>query len=44
MCIGLEDHLPYEMTVEDAGRYTYTDYNRPLQIDAPDFVLQSASN
>lgn len=44
MCIGLDDHLPYEMTVEDAGRYTYTDYNRPLQIEAPQEVLQSASN
>ena len=43
VCIGLDDHLPYEMTVENTGRYSYTDYNRPLQFDGPDAVLQAVS-
>lgn len=44
VCIGLEDHLPYEMTNDDGGHYSYTDYNRPLQFDAPAAVLQAASS
>jgi len=43
VCVGLEDHLPYEMTTDDVGHYSYADYNRPLPFDAPDAVLQSAS-
>jgi len=44
VCIGLEDHLPYEMTTDDGGHYSYADYNRPLQFDAPEAVLQAASS
>ncbi|SPF48934.1 hypothetical protein SBA1_90070 [Candidatus Sulfotelmatobacter kueseliae] len=44
VCIGLEDHLPYEMTTDDVGHYSYTDYNQPLQFDAPEAVLQAASS
>lgn len=44
VCVGLEDHLPYEMTTDDGGHYSYTDYNRPLQFDAPESLLQSSSN
>ena len=44
ICIGLTDHLPYEMTVENSGRYAYTDFNRPLQFDGPDAVLQPVSS
>jgi hypothetical protein len=44
VCIGLQDHLPYEMTTDDGGRYSYTDYNQPLQFDAPEDVLQAASS
>lgn len=44
VCVGLEDHLPYEMTVENAGRYSYTDYNRPVQFDAPDAVVLPVSS
>jgi len=43
LCIGLDDHLPYEMTVENRGRYTYSDFNQPLQFDAPQAVLDAAS-
>jgi hypothetical protein len=43
VCVGLEDHLPYEMTTDNVGRYSYTDYNRPIQFDAPEAVLQPAS-
>jgi len=44
VCIGLEDHLPYEMTTDDGGRYSYSDYNRPIQFDGPEAVLQTASS
>lgn len=44
VCIGLEDHLPYEMTTDNGAHYSYTDYNRPLQFDAPEAILQSASS
>ncbi len=45
VCIGLEDHLPYEMTaVDSGGRYSYSDYNRPIQFEAPDSILQASSN
>jgi hypothetical protein len=43
ICIGLKDHLPYEMALESGGRYSYTDYNRPIQIEAPEDALQAAS-
>jgi len=44
ICIGEDDHLPYEMTMERGGHYSYSDYNRPIQFEAPDAVLQSASS
>lgn len=43
VCIGLDDHLPYELTTENGGRYSYSDYNRPIQFEAPEGVLQQAS-
>jgi hypothetical protein len=43
VCIGVDDHLPYEMTME-GGRFSYSDYNRPIQIEAPEAVLQPASS
>jgi hypothetical protein len=43
ICIGVDDHLPYEMTVAD-GHYSYSDYNRPVEIEAPEAVLQPASS
>jgi hypothetical protein len=43
LCIGVDDHLPYEMTME-GGHFSYSDYNRPIQIEAPDGVVQSASS
>jgi hypothetical protein len=44
MCIGVEDHLPYEMTTKNGGHYSYSDYNRPIQFDVPEAVLQPASS
>jgi len=45
VCIGLEDHLPYEMTtVDSGGHYSYSDYNRPIQFEASESILQSASS
>ena len=43
VCLGLEDHLPYEMTMA-GGRYSYSDYNRPIQFDVPSAMLQTASS
>jgi len=43
VCIGLDDHLPYEMTV-DGGRYSYSDYNRPMQFEVPEASVQPASS
>lgn len=44
VCIGVDDHLPYQMTMESGGQYTYSDYNRPIQFEAPDAILQTASS
>jgi hypothetical protein len=45
VCIGLEDHLPYEMTtVDSGGRYSYSDYNHEIKFDASESILQSASS
>lgn len=45
VCIGVDDHLPYEMTLgESSGHFSYSDYNQPMQFDAPEAVLQSASS
>jgi hypothetical protein len=43
VCIGLEDHLPYEMITESGGHYSYSNYNHPIQFEAPESILQSAS-
>lgn len=45
VCIGLEDQLPYEFTVDwEHSRLTISDYNSPLQIDVPDTAVQPASS
>jgi hypothetical protein len=44
VCIGLEDHLPYEMTVDWAhSRASFSDYNTAIQLDLPEASLQPAS-
>ena len=44
LCLGVDDHLPYEMTVDyDHSRTTFTDYNSAFQIDLPAAALQNAS-
>jgi len=43
MCIGVDDHLPYEMTM-GGGHYSYSDYNQPIQLEPPQVVLQPASS
>jgi hypothetical protein len=43
VCIGPEDHLPYEMTTDTGAHYSYSDYNQPIQFEAPEDILQSAS-
>jgi len=44
VCIGLEDHLPYEMTLEgSSSRYSYSDYNASIPLDLPEAALQPAS-
>jgi len=43
VCIGVDDHLPYEMTMV-GGTYSYSDYNRPVQIEVPQGGVQPASS
>jgi hypothetical protein len=44
VCLGLEDHLPYETTVDwENSRTSFSDYNTALQIDLPEAALQPAS-
>ena len=43
ICIGVDDHLPYEMT-DSGGHYTYSDYNQSIRFDAPDAILQPVSS
>jgi hypothetical protein len=45
ICLGLEDHLPYEMTVDwEHSRASYSDYNAPLEIAVPEAAAQPASS
>jgi hypothetical protein len=44
VCIGIEDHLPYEVTVDwQKSRASFSDYNTQIQIDVPEVALQAAS-
>ena len=44
VCLGLQDHLPYEVNLEwEHSRSSFSDYNLPIQFDVPEGVLQSAS-
>jgi hypothetical protein len=44
VCIGLDDNLPYEMTVDwEHSRTSFSDYNVPLKLDLPEGALQPAS-
>ncbi len=44
VCLGLEDHLPYEMSVDYMGSHSsFSDYNTHLQIDLPEAALQNTS-
>lgn len=41
VCIGIEDHLPYEMTVDWQGSHSsFSDYNTPMQFDLPEGAMQ----
>ncbi len=44
VCIGLEDHLPYEMTVDwDNSRTSISDYNTQIAFDLPEAAVQPTS-
>ena len=44
VCLGLEDHLPYELTVDWLQlRSSFSDYNAPISFDVPDAVTQQTS-
>jgi len=44
VCLGLEDHLPYEMTVDwENSRTSFSDYNAPMRLDVPEAALHPAS-
>jgi hypothetical protein len=45
VCLGLEDQLPYELTVDWAhSRATFSDYDAPIQFDLPQASVQPASS
>ena len=44
VCLGVDDHLPYEMTVDwAASRSSFSDYNAAISFDVPEAALQPAS-
>jgi|SRR3974390_137271 len=44
VCIGLDDRLPYELTVDwQASRTSFSDYNAPISFDLPEAAVQPAS-
>jgi hypothetical protein len=44
VCLGLEDHLPYEMTVDwENSRSSFSGYNAPIQFDVPEAAVQPAN-
>ena len=44
ICLGLEDHLPYEMTVDWAhSRASFSDYNAAIEFDLPADVVRATS-
>jgi hypothetical protein len=44
LCLGLEDHLPYEMTVDwDRSGTSFSDYNKPIEFDLPAEVVRATS-
>ncbi|HUA15477.1 MAG TPA: hypothetical protein VMG31_09275 [Verrucomicrobiae bacterium] len=41
VCLGLDDHLPYELTVDwEHSRSSFSDYNTSIQFDLPEAALQ----
>ena len=44
VCLGLDDHLPYELTVDwENSRSTFSRYNAPIPFDLPEAAVQPAS-
>ena len=44
VCLGLEDRLPYEWTVDwEHSRASFSDYNTAIQFDLPEEVLRETS-
>jgi len=44
VCLGLEDHLPYEMTVDwQYSRSSFSDYNAAVSFDIPEAAIRPAS-
>jgi hypothetical protein len=47
VCVGLDDHLPYETTVDWMhSRSSFSDYNTALKLEVPEVAVRqtSASN
>jgi hypothetical protein len=44
VCLGLVDHLPYELTVDwERSRTSFSDFNAQIQFDVPEAALQPAT-
>ena len=43
ICLGVDDHLPYERTIDwQHSRTVFSDYNAPFQLELPDGAAQAA--
>jgi hypothetical protein len=44
ICIGLDDHLPYEVATEGGLTHSsFSDYNQPIEFDAPEAAVKPAN-
>jgi hypothetical protein len=44
ICLGLDDHLPYELSVDFENSHTsFSDYNTAITFDLPEAAVQPAS-
>jgi hypothetical protein len=44
ICLGVDDHLPREMTVNATEHWKFSDFNAPIDIDIPGVDLQQVSS
>lgn len=44
VCLGVDDHLPYEVSVDwENSRASFSDFNKPIQFEIPEAVVQATN-